>query len=616
VIGAKKTVFILLLFTILLIILFSVPAYAEGTPEDDGTAISFSADATVSGDAVVVSYEKQRDDITIKGVSWKWEALSPSPGGAGVAGAVAVASSAGKWDMDSNTVVFPSPVEGSFILSIHYSDGNGQMYRAKFDPVPVISGEDDSANTLVGISLEQSEYLCGDPLEITYEKMDNITVLSGWLAPDNDRYGAIYFTKRLDDGSSNPISLAEWNDTPVTLAYVPSNPGDYHLNLYYQDTEGRYHTAKSASIHVANPYAVNLNISGAGEDGSVEAGRPISLEYNIDGGEDDFDVRMNWIISLEDNFTLRTDPVITRDRSGTFEFTPNGQASYLGYTFSVNRNEASCFAESSPKKYRVTGGGNALEDLPGAIEITIDQNRVDVGDTVTATYRKLEETVTILDGKWQLKTNSPYPAAVAAGASAKSWDVPEQTEIRQAYNEGEIWLDLLYQDSTGTYFKASSEHVIVGDWKLITYNWSPDNATVTASRVSAIDPGIMEEETVQTYVSVRPPTEENEGHAYYRATFTNSAFNVNGACQKSFKIPSLSSMSTLILPSSLLTIESSVFSGDERIEAVLVPDHCNEICNNAFENCRQLKYIRIGVDTLIEDGAFNGCQDVVVDRTY
>lgn len=76
----------------LIIILSSAPAYAEEIPVDDGTAISFSAGATISGDAVVVSYEKQRDDITIDGVSWKWEASSSSSGGAGVAGGAAVAA--------------------------------------------------------------------------------------------------------------------------------------------------------------------------------------------------------------------------------------------------------------------------------------------------------------------------------------------------------------------------------------------------------------------------------------------------------------------------------------------------------------------------------------------
>lgn len=614
----RKVSFALFLFTMLIIILSIAPAYAEEIPIDDGTAISFSAGATISGDAVVVSYEKQRDDITIDGVSWKWEASSSSSGGAGVAGGAAVAAGPRKWDTDSNTVVFPSTVEGTFFFSMYYSDGSGQRYRAKFEPVTVTPGEDDSANTRLDISLEQSDYVCGDPVALTYEKVDDITILSGWLAPDDNRYGTMLFSDRDAGGSPDqyPKSLDEWNATPVTLVYVPQTPGDYHWNLYYQDTEGRYHTARSASIHVANPYTVNLSIRGAETDDSVEAGQPLSLEYRIDGGEDDFKVRFNWIISLEDSFTRHSDAVISYDRSGTFEFTPNEQASFLGFSFSVTRNDSTCFAEYSPRKFSVTGGGDPLTDLPGAIEITIDQNRVDVGDTITATYRKLRDDVTILDGRWQLKTNSPYPPAVAGGASAQSWDVPERTETERTYNEGEVWFDLLYQDSSGTYYKASSEHAIVGDWKLITYNWSPDNTIVTASRVSAVDPSIVEEETVETHASISPPTEENEGNAYYWASFTNSAFNVNGACRKSFAIPSLSSMHILTLPSSLRTIESSAFSGDERIDAVIVPSDCNVICQNAFENCKQLKYIRIGADTIIEDGAFNGCQNVVVDCKY
>ena len=387
----RKDLFALFLFTMLIIILSIAPAYAEDIPVDDGTAISFSAGATISGDAVVVSYEKQRDDITIDGVSWKWEASSSSSGGAGVAGGAAVAAGPRKWDTDSNTVVFPSTVEGTFFFSMYYSDGSGQRYRAKFEPVTVTPGEDDSANTRLDISLEQSDYVCGDPVALTYEKVDDITILSGWLAPDDNRYGTMLFSDRDAGGSPDqyPKSLDEWNATPVTLVYVPQTPGDYHWNLYYQDTEGRYHTARSASIHVANPYTVNLSIRGAETDDSVEAGQPLSLEYRINGGEDDFKVRFNWIISLEDSFTRQSDAVISYDRSGTFEFTPNEQASFLGFSFTVTRNDSTCFAEYSPRKYSVTGGGDPLTDLPGAIEITIDQNRVDVGDTVTATYASI-----------------------------------------------------------------------------------------------------------------------------------------------------------------------------------------------------------------------------------
>ena len=49
----------------LIIILSIAPAYAEEIPIDDGAAISFSAGATISDDAVVVSYMKLPDETGI-----------------------------------------------------------------------------------------------------------------------------------------------------------------------------------------------------------------------------------------------------------------------------------------------------------------------------------------------------------------------------------------------------------------------------------------------------------------------------------------------------------------------------------------------------------------------
>ena len=67
------------------------------------------------------------------------------------------------------------------------------------------------------------------------------------------------------------------------------------------------------------------------------------------------------------------------------------------------------------------------------------------------------------------------------------------------------------------------------------------------------------------------------------------------------------------LPDMLSIIEDEAFENVD-FEAVAVPAYCTSIGRHAFKNCRKLKYIMVPAGIQIEADAFEGCEDVVVDR--
>ena len=62
-------------------------------------------------------------------------------------------------------------------------------------------------------------------------------------------------------------------------------------------------------------------------------------------------------------------------------------------------------------------------------------------------------------------------------------------------------------------------------WGEVTYEWSEDLSTVTATRVCTLNENHVETETVQTTVEVIPPTCERAGQRIYKGEFTNEAFD-------------------------------------------------------------------------------------------
>ena len=79
-------------------------------------------------------------------------------------------------------------------------------------------------------------------------------------------------------------------------------------------------------------------------------------------------------------------------------------------------------------------------------------------------------------------------------------------------------------------------------------------------------------------------------------------------------IPALSSMSIMYLPGMLTTIEDEAFE-NLACDAIIIPNSCTFIGNYAFRNCKNLKYIKVPSSVDIPSNAFDGCDNVVIDRT-
>jgi len=77
-------------------------------------------------------------------------------------------------------------------------------------------------------------------------------------------------------------------------------------------------------------------------------------------------------------------------------------------------------------------------------------------------------------------------------------------------------------------------------------------------------------------------------------------------------IPALDDMDVLWLPTDLKEIGEGAFAG-LACQAVIVQDGCQLIGEKAFENCKNLLYIRIPASvTELAENAFSGCPDDVV----
>ncbi len=154
-----------------------------------------------------------------------------------------------------------------------------------------------------------------------------------------------------------------------------------------------------------------------------------------------------------------------------------------------------------------------------------------------------------------------------------------------------------------------AEHI----WSTPVYTWSDDNTEVTATRTCSHSPDHIETETVGAVCRIISPTETENGYVTCTSgKFSNASFTAQTKLINI--IPALNKMSVLRLPSSLEMIDQNAF---ENIfcEAVIVPDGCKTIRNHAFWNCGNLKYVKIPAGTEIEPDAFDGCGNVIMDRS-
>ena len=79
-------------------------------------------------------------------------------------------------------------------------------------------------------------------------------------------------------------------------------------------------------------------------------------------------------------------------------------------------------------------------------------------------------------------------------------------------------------------------------------------------------------------------------------------------------IPALQDMDVLYLPESIKDIDSEAFS-ECLCEAVIIPDGCESVGDNAFRNCTNLIYVKIPSSVIsIGENAFAGCcTDIFID---
>ena len=152
-------------------------------------------------------------------------------------------------------------------------------------------------------------------------------------------------------------------------------------------------------------------------------------------------------------------------------------------------------------------------------------------------------------------------------------------------------------------------------WGEPVYTWAENNLSVTAQRTCTYNAAHQEQETVSASRKLfESPTDTEAGsHGYISAAFANPAFTVQ---EKAFTIPALNTISVLRLPTDLQRIEEEAFAGSPT-QAVLIPEGCSSVGDEAFANCHSLIYVRIptSIDDITEE-AFAGCDldQIILDQ--
>ena len=142
----------------------------------------------------------------------------------------------------------------------------------------------------------------------------------------------------------------------------------------------------------------------------------------------------------------------------------------------------------------------------------------------------------------------------------------------------------------------------------ITYTWSDDYSEVTGTYEfqDEADQWCTMTEAVKTAIQdFKAPTEDEDGYCLFVSeSFENTVFEDQTT---QVILPAQSTIDVLVLPSHLKTIASNAFS-DSAFQAVIIPEGCTSIGDQAFANCSRLIYIIIPSQEIsISESAFDGC---------
>ena len=136
----------------------------------------------------------------------------------------------------------------------------------------------------------------------------------------------------------------------------------------------------------------------------------------------------------------------------------------------------------------------------------------------------------------------------------------------------------------------SLNYNLTHDWGETNYIWSEDCSKLTASRTCARNYTHVERETVNVACEVtRSPTENTTGtYNLSSEGFLNTAFEKQERID--VEIPALGNMSVLRLPTGIREVEEDAFEGIA-CQAVIIPEGCSKIRENAFANCEELTVV-------------------------
>ena len=322
----------------------------------------------------------------------------------------------------------------------------------------------------LSISIDQTNIDLGETLSAVITVADDsIEVLQAqwWITNEGE-------------GGSSGTYCEIPSGNPVTVEFQPYLAGPCWLEITYLDSDGTICTTKSPEVKVRGA-RIETSLSGV-EDGCIHAGDTISVSYSVLGGRSDQVVEVWWTITnVNATNGVILERTISTTQSGILSYKTNDFTKYVQYNIRVVADGRLTFA-AEQRSFFVVDGDPETDNQ--SMSIFVDPLEIELGETVSATLEKEDDEISILQALWWIRNEGE-------GSSSGTYcEIPEGNHATiefTPYLRGDCWIEVTYQDRSGSLYIARSNEVSVKGAVLETQVSGVYNGLIVSGSTISVD---------------------------------------------------------------------------------------------------------------------------------